>query len=120
MEALIDRALYLDERFAGGSIHGFLINYEQARQGAIGDWTDRAKDHYLRTLELSGGKLASPFVAYAEAVCIGKQNRREFEFLLGRALAIDPNDRPEWKLENLVMQQRARWLLSRTDELFAN
>src|SRR5690349_4985689 len=38
VEALIDRALRLDEKFASGSIHGFLINYEQARQGAPGDW----------------------------------------------------------------------------------
>src|SRR5262245_21912455 len=34
VEALIDRALELDEKFEAGSIHGFLINYEQARQGA--------------------------------------------------------------------------------------
>ena len=26
--------------------------------------------------------------------------------------------RPEWRLENLLMQRRARWLLARVDELF--
>ena len=29
-----------------------------------------------------------------------------------------PGAKPEWRLVNLVMQRRARWLLSRTDELF--
>jgi predicted anti-sigma-YlaC factor YlaD len=57
-------------------------------------------------------------VALAEAVSIDKQDRAEFESLLKRALAIDPNAKPEWRLNNLVMQRRARWLLSREDDLF--
>jgi predicted anti-sigma-YlaC factor YlaD len=72
----------------------------------------------LFAVELTGGQLASPFVALAEAACIEKQDRGEFESLLKRALAIDPNLRPEWRLNNLVMQRRARWLLSREDDLF--
>jgi len=57
-------------------------------------------------------------VAYAETVTIQKQNPAEFESLLNRALAVDPESRPEWRLSNLIMQRRARWLLSREDELF--
>jgi hypothetical protein len=38
--------------------------------------------------------------------------------LLRRALAIETNARPEWRLVNLVMQRRAEWLLSRMDQLF--
>ena len=34
------------------------------------------------------------------------------------ALAINPDEKPEFRLMNLVLQRRARWLLSRTDELF--
>jgi predicted anti-sigma-YlaC factor YlaD len=120
VEALIDHALRLDERFESGSIHGFLINYEQARQGAAEDAALRSKKHFDRALELSGGQLASPLVSYAEAVCIGKQNRSEFESLLKRAIAVDTNARPEWQLENLVMQRRARWLLGKVDDLFLN
>jgi predicted anti-sigma-YlaC factor YlaD len=26
---------------------------------------------------------------------------------------------PQWRLANIVMQRRARWLLARTDQLFA-
>ena len=117
-EALIDQALRLDEKFESGSIHAFLINYEQVRQGREGDAATRSKKHFDRALELSEGKLASPLVSYAEAVCVIKQDRAQFESLLKRAIAIDSNERPEWKLENLVMQRRARWLLTRTDELF--
>jgi predicted anti-sigma-YlaC factor YlaD len=118
VEALIDRALKLDEQFDFGAIHGFLISYESARPGAKGDPNLRAKEHFDRAVELSEGKLASPFVSFAEAVCIGKQDRPGFEAALKQALAIDPSLRPEWRLENLVMQRRARWLLSRTEQLF--
>jgi len=51
-------------------------------------------------------------------VSVSRQDRPEFETLLHRALAIDPDARPEWRLANLVVQRRARWLLSRVDELF--
>jgi len=57
-------------------------------------------------------------VALAEAVTIQTQELKEFELLLNRALAIDPDANPQLRLQNLVMQRRARWLLSRKAELF--
>lgn len=118
VEALIDRALDLDEGFEQGAIHGFLVTYETARQGGKGDPAERSRKHFERTVELTGGNLASPYVAYAENVSVSKQNRQEFEALLQRALAVDPDAKPEWRLANLIMQRRARWLLSRIDQLF--
>ncbi len=118
VEALINRSLQLDAEFDHGAIHGFLISYESARQGAKGDFAVRSRQHFERQVELTEGSLASPFVALAEAVSVSKQERSEFESLLKRALAIDPNTKPEWRLNNVVMQRRARWLLSREDDLF--
>jgi len=118
VEALIDRALQLDENYDSGVIHGFLITYEPSRPGGKGDPYARSRGHFERALALSSGQLASPLVALAETVSISKQDRKEFESLLGRALAIQVDAKPEWRLANLVMQRRARWLLSRTDELF--
>src|SRR5262249_16943716 len=45
VEALIDRALQLDEKFDYGAIHGFLISYEQARQSSDGDAVARSRRH---------------------------------------------------------------------------
>jgi len=118
VEALIDRALELDEAFDHGAIHSFLVSYEPSRPGAAAGAADRARKHFERALELSAGKLASPLVAFAETVSLSQQNRKEFEALLQRALAIDVDARPEWRLANLLTQRRARWLLGRTDELF--
>ncbi len=118
MEALVDRALELDENYAGGAIHNFMISYEMNRPGVAGDPVARARKHFERSVALSHGTDASPFVALAEAVTIQKQDVKEFESLLNRALAINPDARPDNRLVNTVMQRRARWLLSRKSELF--
>ena len=118
VEALIGRALELNESYDRGAIHSFLITYEMSREGAEGKPEDRARKHFDRAMDLCGGQLAGPLVALAEAVSVRNQNVGEFKELLNRALAINPDAKPEWRLVNLVMQRRARWLLSRIDELF--
>jgi predicted anti-sigma-YlaC factor YlaD len=118
VEALIDRALELDESFNDGAIHTFLISYEMNRQGVSGDPATRSRKHFERAVELSHGKSAAPFVALAEAVTIKKQDAKEFESLLNRALAINPDEDPDTRLLNTIMQRRARWLLSRKSDLF--
>src|SRR5262245_20843410 len=118
VETMIDRAFVLNPDYDFGAIDGFLITYEMVRQGAAGDPAARARQHFDREVALTNGQLASPYVSFAESVCAANDNRQEFEKLLGQALAIDPDARPEWRLQNLVTQKRARWLLTQTDELF--
>ncbi|MBU6400712.1 MAG: TRAP transporter TatT component family protein [Verrucomicrobia bacterium] len=118
VEALIDRALELDESYSRGAIHSFLIAYEMTRAGAAGDPVARARQHFERAMALSGGQDAGPLVALAEAVAVKRQDVKEFESLLHRALAIQPDGHPSTRLANLVMQRRARWLLSRKADLF--
>jgi predicted anti-sigma-YlaC factor YlaD len=118
VEALVDRALELEEDYDSGALHAFLITYEMSREGAPGDPENRARQHFARAQELGGGQLAGPLVSLAEAVAVQKQDVGEFRSLLNRALAIDVDAKPEWRLVNLVMQRRARWLLSKTEDLF--
>jgi predicted anti-sigma-YlaC factor YlaD len=118
VEALIDRALELNERFDHGAIHSFLIPFSMSRPGDEGALEAVARKHFERAVELSGGQLAGPYVSLAETVSVQKQNLTEFNTLLNRALAINPDAKPEWRLSNLIMQRRAQWLLTRTDELF--
>jgi predicted anti-sigma-YlaC factor YlaD len=118
MEALILRALQLDESFDRGAIHTFLIAYETARFGPRGDPAARARAHFARAVELSGGKDAAPFIALAESVCVRQQRRAEFEALLAQALSIDVSQPEPNRLANLVAQRRARRLLARADLLF--
>lgn len=118
VEAMIDRALELDEGFDHGAIHGFLIAYETSRPGSR-DALERASIHAKRAAELDGEKRASTFVSLAENVLVPMQDAGAFRQVLESALAIDPAAAPEFRLENLVMQRRARWLLRHTDDLFS-
>jgi predicted anti-sigma-YlaC factor YlaD len=116
VEALLDRALALQEDWNAGALHEFKITWVAAR-GAPGD-REGLRRHYERALTLSQGRRASVYVVYAEAVAIPKQDRTEFMALLHKALAIDLDADPEHRLMNLIAQRRARWLLERIDELF--
>ena len=69
-------------------------------------------------MELSGGKRCSIWLSWAETVSVAKQDRAEFEELLGRVVEFDVDSYPEGRLLNILAQRRARWLMSRADELF--
>jgi predicted anti-sigma-YlaC factor YlaD len=113
------RALALDERYDGGAIHEYFIAFEGGRSDAMGGSAERARRHFLRAMEISGGGKVSPLVTYAENVSVRAQDRKEFLDLLDRALAFDARGTaPEFRLANLVAQRRARWLKGRVDELF--
>ena len=118
VEAVMGRVLALDETYDRGAVHGFFISYEMAKPGDAAEAAKRARKHFERAVELSKGLDASPYVSLAEAVAIPAENKKEFEELLGKALAIDVNARPELRLSNTVFQRRARWLLSRKERLF--
>jgi predicted anti-sigma-YlaC factor YlaD len=118
MEALMDRALQLDESFDHGAIHDFMITYEMSRHDLAGDPAVRARRHFERAMALSGGNEAAPLVNMAESVDVQNQDLKEFDSLLQQALAINPDAHPETRLVNLIMQRRARWLLARRADLF--
>lgn len=118
VEALVDRAYALDADWGAGAIHGLLISIEMNRSGGTGKAAGRARAHFEKALALSGGELAGPLVTFAETVSVETRDAAEFERLLQQALAIDVDRKPEHRLANTVMQRRARWLLSRKDDLF--
>ncbi len=115
VEALLERALELDESWNEGALHAFQVTLASAKPGQP-DY-QKLRKHFDRALDLSGGNQAGLYIAYAEAVSINKQDRSEFVSLLNKALAIDTDQHKEVRLANIVAQQRARWLLKRIDEL---
>ena len=117
VDLMLDRLRELDPDLDHGALHTFLISYEMARPGARNP-EPQARLHFAEALRLSGGHKAAPYVAFAEGACVPTGNRREFVRTLGKALAVDATARPEWRLENTIMQRRARWLLSQADRLF--
>ena len=115
VEAMLDRALDLDESWDAGSLHAIQI---QLAASKLGDPDYGAiKNHYRRALALSEGKSAGLYVVFAEAVAVPKQNKAEFRSLLQKALSVDPDENPQTRLVNLLAHRRARWLMERVDDL---
>jgi len=117
-EKLMHRALELDPSYGDGVIHDYYISYEGGRAGAAGGSIERAREELAASLELAKGRRAAPYLAFAESVSVGTQDRKEFTGLLQDALAVNPDAAPEYRLANIVSQRRARWLLARIDDLF--
>jgi predicted anti-sigma-YlaC factor YlaD len=115
VQAMLDRALELDESWDEGALHELKVVLAGAAPGEI----DRAliKRHYDRSLALSHGRSASAHLAYAEAIAVADQDRAAFEALVHQALAVDPDAEPSSRLVNLLAHRRARWLASRVDNL---
>jgi len=118
IEKMMTRALELNESWDLGALHDFFISWEAGHASAGGSMA-KARQHYLRSRELSAGKRVSPLVTYAESVLVSQQRKQEFEAVLAEAIQFDITKAPpEQKLANVINQRRAKWLLSRVDELF--
>ena len=116
--ALLDRALQLDEAYDQGALHEFAITFDPARPE--GTTLDRQKQHFARCQQLAKGERISFLVTYAQSVSGPAQNKREYEALLKEAVAFDVNQ-PKARnnrLENVLAQRRAIWLLAHEDDVF--
>jgi predicted anti-sigma-YlaC factor YlaD len=116
VQALMTRALELDEDFNRGVLHTAFITLESLEE--LGGSQERAREHFHRAVELSDELDASPFLSLAMGVSLVNQDREEFERLLERALAVDPDEDPSIRLVNVMSQRRATLLLDQADELF--
>ena len=118
IEKMMHRAVALDEAWNLGSLHDFFISWEAAHVSAGGS-IEKALEHYQRSRQLSEGKRVSPLMSYAESVLLSQQKKKEFEDVLNEVLRFDmAQSPPDQKLANVIAQRRAKWLLSRLDELF--
>ena len=117
VRALGERALALDETWGNGAVHELLMTVE-SQGDALGGSEERARQHFARAVEIQKGLSPVPYLGLALGVAKSRQDRKEFEELLRRALAIDPAQSPDNRLVTLIMQKRARLFLDHIDDLF--
>ena len=84
----------------------------------MGGNAEHAVEHFDRVVSLTRGKKSSPYVSLASSVAVRKQDYGMFTDLLDKALAIDPDAVLEWRLVNILSQEKARWLLDQSPGLF--
>jgi len=117
LRAVLQRALELDPGWESGAIHEAMIALE-GLPPLLGGSPVRAREHFEKANQLSGGDSAFAYVALATSVAQPAKDRAEFERLLRTALAVDVSKRPSLRLPNLIAQKRARALLARIETLF--
>lgn len=115
---LLHTALKLDPNWGNGRIYSALISYIMSEYPVSGEKIKRAKYFFDEAIKLSDGKDGGVYLAYAESVSVKNQDKEEFIQLLDKALAIPSTNDEEINLQNLIAGNRAKWLLSRIDELF--
>jgi predicted anti-sigma-YlaC factor YlaD len=107
-----------DPAYGGGAVHDILISYLGSASADMGGSEAAARREFALSLELAKGAKAGPYLALATSVSVKNQDAKEFRDLLARALAIDVDKFPEHRLENILAQRRARWLLDHIGDLF--
>jgi len=116
--AMVRKILSWDDAYGAGSAHDLLVSYYGSGIDPDPNWKQRAREHYERAIQLSGGNKAGMYLSYAMAVAVADQDVESFKALIGKALAVDLSAAPDSRLENVIAQRRARWLLANIDKYF--
>lgn len=112
---LAEQAWAADPDWGDGALTGLLGSFEAGRAGGS---MQRALGYFDQSIAQSAGRSAGAYLAKAEGYAQPAGDRALFEQLLQQALAIKDEAGSPVTLQNEVMRRRARWLLSKTDDLF--
>jgi predicted anti-sigma-YlaC factor YlaD len=115
---LVDRAYALDPDFNHGALDEFYILALSSLPESMGGDKSRVEVHFNRALEKSQGRMAGPYVSYAQAVAIPAQDYDTFKTYLEKALALDVNVDPDSRLMNIITQRKAQSLLDSVSDYF--
>jgi hypothetical protein len=117
VEAVLQRALALDETYEHGAIHGYLGILGSLRPPALGGKPDEARAHFERAIELSAGKDLSVKVEYARRYARLVFDQELHDRLLNEVLN-SPAEAPKLTLFNVLAKKEAEGLLATSKEYF--
>jgi hypothetical protein len=120
VEATMRRILELDDSFYYGSPHLFMATYLAARPAVLGGNLSKAREHFETALAQAQGKLLMARVLFARYYAVGVGDRALFEDTLQEVLKMPADRVPELTLSNVLAKRKARELLEKADEYFAD
>jgi predicted anti-sigma-YlaC factor YlaD len=120
LSSLIARAYELDPDYNDGALDDFYVLFYASLPEGMGGDKALAELHYARALEKSKGLSAGPYVSYATAIAVAKQDYESFRSCLEAALAIDVDSNVSNRLQNILSQRKARYLLEHAGDYFAD
>jgi hypothetical protein len=119
VKKLLITAIALDPKWGKGALYSAMMSYTSSRPDLFGDaLIDSVSSFYEKALIASDSLDASLFVSYAELIDKKFQDRDAFEQKLDIVLNMDVEKDKDFRLSNIIAQERAKWLLSKTDDIF--
>ncbi|MDZ7793006.1 MAG: TRAP transporter TatT component family protein [Spirochaetia bacterium] len=96
----------------------FQARFRRRRATATTTLEQKARFHFNQAVELSDGHALGPYVALAGSIAVKNQDAQEYRRLLEKALSIEVDKYPEMRLENTILQEKARWMLEHIEDKF--
>ncbi len=118
VQAIMEKALELDETFYFGGPHAFLGTLFASRSRILGGDPDRAKEHFAKCLEISNQSFLLWKFLYAMSYAVQTQDRDLFRRQLQEILDAPDDILPEQRLANEIAKVKAKVLLENEDDLF--
>ena len=118
VELLMNRVLELDETYHFAGPHMFLGAFYGSRSKLLGGNPEKARKHFLKSLELTGNRFLLSRFLFAKTYAVQIQDKKLFERQLNAVMETPPDILPQQRLANEVAKIKAKRLLEMSDELF--
>ncbi|UCD78357.1 MAG: TRAP transporter TatT component family protein [Desulfobacterales bacterium] len=118
VELMMKRVLELEEEFYYGGAHIFMGVLEASRPKIAGGDLNKAQNHFLKAIELGGGKFLMSRIYYADYYARKAFDKKLFISILQEVLDTPADIEPDLTLLNTVAHTRAQKLLNDVDEYF--
>ena len=118
VELMMKRVLKLDEGFYYGGAHIFMGILNGSRPKIAGGDLERAKEHFLKAIELGRGEFLNTYIYYARYYAKRAFDKDTFISALETVLKTPVDIKPELTLLNSVAQSKAEVMLKEADEYF--
>jgi len=117
VQALMERVVDLDEDHEDGSAHLYLGVLYTLRPATMGGKPERGREHFERSIEISGGRNLMAKVLFASQYARLIFDRSLHDRLLNEVLEADARARG-FTLTNTLAQEQARELLAGSEDYF--
>jgi len=115
---MMKRVLELEEGYYYGGAHIFMGVLEASRPKIAGGDLNKAKNHFIKAIELGRGEFLMAYVYYAEYYAKKTFDKALYVSILETALKTSAKIIPDLTLLNTAAQTRARAMLDAANDYF--
>ena len=115
---LLENALMIEPGWNKGSLYSAMMSFYLNDPSGDKDSEKKALEYFELADRAANGNSIGIYVTLAESFAVAKQDKEYFLELINKALSMDVNADKEMKQANLLSKLRAKWLLTRIDDLF--